>query len=1359
MKKIKRLWSFVLIVSLVFSGLPCSHILAEQSDSKAIKIIVENKTIRAGEEFTVDISVKNNPGILGAGLKVNYDSNLTLTKAESGEAFSPLVITKPGNMKSPYQVVWDGVEISGDEIKDGTILTLTFRASSEVSPGDKLKFEVTTEQGEIVDSNLNPLDVEIEGGDIHVTNYTPGDVNDDNKINSTDVILMRREIAGGYATKINTKAADVNADGKINSTDVILVRRYIAGGYGVELKPSDGKSEHKHTLVAVDKKEATCTENGNVEYWQCTSCDKYFSDSQGLNSILLSDTVINAKGHTSVIDPAVAATYDSTGLTEGTHCSDCGTVLVKQEVIPQLKKTEYSITYHLYEDDVYLQKQNIENTNPDSYSSEKGLTLNNLKCDGYIFEGWYDGEGANANQVKQIAVGEKGNIDLYAHWSAREYTITFDSPLAKVDSIKYKVNEGATLTNPEWFGYTFMGWTDEDDKLVDSIPKGTIGNKTLHANWTSKRNQARPVKKLEKPIVVEDEKLGQYLFAYEIGQMENVPLYTIKDFGNTSGLTISETITTSGTISEQTSKSMVNTVANATTRTTSWSLSRDWNNSMTIIKSHTDESGQEVVDSSNKVTSDSTVTLNSTNVGAGSNYSRTDKNGVSAKVGAEVGAEYSSKVTGELGIDGAKVGAEKGFKVYGKVSGEMQSSHEDSTTVGLSGTWGASSGTQASSSTSNSESHSRALSSKISDTYGYNKTISEGGSEGLATSDSTTSSTSNEYATAIAYSTQKTETTSKTYSNEDAPEGYYRLVCAGTVHVFAVVAFDIKTGSYYVYTYGVQDDDTFDFIDYSKQTHSFDDYENGVLPFEVPFSVKQYIDDSMAKTKGLVYDSETGTVVDYTGTATDVRIPDYISTDNGDGTTSVVKIVGIEKNTFAGNKDIKSVKLSKHIKEIPAQAFEECKSLRSITDEGVEKIGEKAFSGCTDLEDINITKQVTELGKNAFKNVKHVSVRAKNVSVADAAVASGAKQLVVNLADLEDTLSNKTYNVPSTTDYFEINGGNKTYNGLKIVSDAKETAINGFVFENNKTAPIVSSSSKMNLSRITANSDGFAMTLSADNTSLALYGTIKLKSSGSNAVLSKNISLSRLNSGIVGKMELTGNLMICGSIEGKNLLTFEQGDIVTINEESYENLLNGSLEWIRESEMPEGATVVGQKWTYDYTTKITSSKNAVDGYTLYDSSWVWGNYGGWSGWTDSYIGSSDSRKVETQSVPASYVTQYNYIRYLSADGKTSGPSSGTWGGKRCTNYQERGWGGQLACVGSQNSNSVGFFYLYGSAPCWYYEQTRQVVGSYKTQYRYADRSKIYTYYLKKVEQKESTSKVEASDSISNIQRWVQYVIK
>lgn len=40
--------------------------------------------------------------------------------------------------------------------------------------------------------------------------------------------------------------------------------------------------------------------------------------------------------HTVVIDKAVAATKTTTGLTEGSHCSVCGDVIVKQEVIPTL---------------------------------------------------------------------------------------------------------------------------------------------------------------------------------------------------------------------------------------------------------------------------------------------------------------------------------------------------------------------------------------------------------------------------------------------------------------------------------------------------------------------------------------------------------------------------------------------------------------------------------------------------------------------------------------------------------------------------------------------------------------------------------------------------------------------------------------------------------------------------------------------------------------------------------------------------------------------------------------------------------------------------------------------------------------
>lgn len=1336
MKIAKKIIVSVLAAAMIVTGCP-SHYVKADTAKKQVTLSVQNQTAKPGATVDVTVDVKDNLGILGAAVSLKYDEGLTLTDATAGDAFSSLVLTKPGKMQSPCKFVWDGQEITADDIKDGTILKLSFKVSDTAKSGESYKISVSCDAGDMVDADLNAVDVKTEDGEIGISAFTPGDLNEDNKINSTDVIMMRRQIAGGYEQTINEKACDVNEDGRINSADVILVRRYIAGGYGVNLGTTTEK--HTHTMKAVEAKEATCTEKGNQAYYYCTSCGKYYSDEKGLNNIKLEDTVIPAKGHVSVVDAAVAATTENTGLTEGSHCGECGAVLVKQEVVPKLENSENSITYHLYEDDAYLQKQEIENTNPNTYSSETGLTLKNISCEGYIFEGWYDGEGSNAKQVKQIAAGEKGNVDLYAHWTAREYTITFDSPLAKVDSIKYKVNEGATLTNPEWFGYTFMGWTDEKDNLVDKIPLGKTGNITLHANWTSKRNQTRPVKQLGEPIIYENDKDGQYLFAYEIGQMENVPLYTIKDFGNTSGLTISETITSSGTINESTSNSIVNSLAHSTTETTSWTLSKDWNDSLTLVKTHTDESGKVVEDSSSKVSENSVVTVKGKEKTTNKNDSTVDKTGISASIGTSIGTEA-------LGTEA-------------KIDASLTANQDNTTEKSKSKTWNNSSSKQKSNSSSESSTNSTALSSKVSDTYGYNKSHSEGGSETTASSSSNTSSSSQEYATALTYSTQKTETTSKTYSNAEAPEGYYRMVCAGTIHVFAVVGYDIASSSYYVYTYGVQDDDTYDFIDYSKQTHSFDDYENGILPFEVPFEVNQYIDNALLRSKGLVYDSETGTVVDYTGEGTDVYIPDYISTENGDGTTSVVKIVGIEKDAFAGNDKLKSIKLSKHITEIPDQAFEGCSSLTSVKAEGLQTIGDKAFSGCSSLDDFTVTTNIKKLGKNAFTGAGKVTVNAKNSDIANAAITSGATKLIVNLADMEDTLANKTYDITKSTDYFELNGGNKAYKGLKISSDAKETTLNGFVFEDNKSAPIVCSSEKLNLARISAKTNGFAMILSADKTDISLYGTIKLESTSSNVVLSKDVSLTRLNANIVGKLVLTGDYMIYGKVEGDSLLNFTSGKLVTINEDSYNKLKYGSMDWVLESEVPDNATIVGEKWTYDYTTKITSSNSSVAGYTLYDSSWVWGPYGGWSGWSDGNISGSDSRKVETQSVPNGYATQYNYIRYLSADGRTSGPCSGVWGGKSCTNYQERGWGAQLACVGNQYSKQIGgYFNLYGSAPCWYGESTRQVVSSYKTQYRYADRSKVYTYYLKKVESKESTTKVEASDSISNVKRWVQYVV-
>ena len=70
-----------------------------------------------------------------------------------------------------------------------------------------------------------------------------------------------------------------------------------------------------HNAVKTEAKAATCTEDGNTEYWTCGTCGKYFSDADGKTEIILADTVISATGHTLTHTPAKAATCTEEGNT------------------------------------------------------------------------------------------------------------------------------------------------------------------------------------------------------------------------------------------------------------------------------------------------------------------------------------------------------------------------------------------------------------------------------------------------------------------------------------------------------------------------------------------------------------------------------------------------------------------------------------------------------------------------------------------------------------------------------------------------------------------------------------------------------------------------------------------------------------------------------------------------------------------------------------------------------------------------------------------------------------------------------------------------------------------------------------
>ena len=92
--------------------------------------------------------------------------------------------------------------------------------------------------------------------------------------------------------------------------------------------------EDNHSLTKViNKKDATCTEDGYTGDTVCAICGKEITKGE----------TIQAKGHTEVIDARVEPTCTKTGLTEGKHCSVCNEILVAQTEIPATGHTEKTV--------------------------------------------------------------------------------------------------------------------------------------------------------------------------------------------------------------------------------------------------------------------------------------------------------------------------------------------------------------------------------------------------------------------------------------------------------------------------------------------------------------------------------------------------------------------------------------------------------------------------------------------------------------------------------------------------------------------------------------------------------------------------------------------------------------------------------------------------------------------------------------------------------------------------------------------------------------------------------------------------------------------------------------------------------
>lgn len=1226
----KKLISCILVVLMLVSSLPMTSFAEELNQPK---LSIDSTEATPGDTFYVNVALKNNPGIVSANIKIAFDEGLTLVGATNGDVFSTLTYIPPkqlsstGRITSSCQFAWTGFDIADEDIKDGTVLTLTFEMSEDAEIGDTFNISISNNAGDVIDKNLNQISLSAESI-VTAVDYTPGDINDDGSINMLDIVVLSRYIVDGckydpegYAVNINENAADVNADTNINMLDVVLISRYIVDGcktdpegYNVTLVPS-GKTCN-HNLQKTEAKDATCTEDGNIAYWQCTKCKKYFADENANSQITAEDVVVQSQGHNNIY-------YEATGeYSAGTYCDRCDMWTSGHEKI-EVNESSISYRYYLQREnnvgaleivpDDYLTSHPINNPNPSTYIEGKGVEElyqgyeidgKKVSANGYTFVGWFEKPEIGANRVYSISASEKGNKILYGVWTKNTYKIQYVSNEVAVkqddtNPFSYVVDQEKLLPVLKHDGYKFIGWSDNEGNVITKIPTGTTGDKIYTANWLSNRNVAVTKKVLDEPIVYEDD--NYILFTYEIGQINNVPLFELHDFGslNGSGVSKEETVSYKTTQSKELVEDYSKYVSKATTESFGWTLSNEWSESLSIDKDWAvenyssveeaeekckNESNEWYVSSGNSGT-DTTLTLDTTdghnlttttnNTKTYDTTDKTDRQDFSAELNAEI-KQTAGVSMGVPGVGDVETGYEvsvggslkysNGTTTQKKTGTEVDGGSEDQTgdiTHGGTETtnstsWNKESGTSGSQSFSTSEITSKAVSETLSESTHYGKNyIGTSGNEKTQGFNSYTES-SDEYSSAVTYSTVVEEERTETFSTDNAISGWHRWIMVGTAHVFAIVGYDIANESYFVTNYTIMDDTMKRYEDYAfpDSDGSYTDHQTSIITFNAPNEIVDYVLDRTLATDGLVVNEE-GIVTEYNGDGETVIIPEYYCYRYTDGHVMPVKVVGLSSDAFANNDKIVAVELSDYIEEIPDGAFSNCTNLMSVEGESLKKIGSKAFENCENLNCAAISETITSIGEQAFNGIDNLNISTSNPDVVVNALTSDVKNVSIKmLHDCYCEENTKIY-VPNTVNTVEFKGEGNIFENITFESDASITKIHRATFNSLEKTPLIISSHDITLEKVEATSPGISLICSDENANLHLSATSNITSMSENTMLCKNLTVDKVSND--AKMIVEKTLLTCGEITDENKL-LEYDSLKKITSDEFVDYSKGVVE-------------------------------------------------------------------------------------------------------------------------------------------------------------------------------------------------------
>lgn len=228
-----------------------------------------------------------------------------------------------------------------------------------------------------------------------------------------------------------------------------------------------------HKIVTDPAVAATCEKDGKTEGSHCSVCSKVFVEQD----------VIPATGHTPVTDPAVVATCEDDGKTEGSHCSVCGKVLTEQKTIPAFG--------HTWDAGKITKEAACETKGVKTYTCEtcKKTRTEEIPALGHKFGAWVTTSQADVlSSAKQTRICTVcGKKEQRNYGSRLRGTMTVN-----VSSIPLKTRQKTSVLKVTGLarGDSITSWKSSNTKVVKVTGRAngtcriTAGNKTGKAKIT-----------------------------------------------------------------------------------------------------------------------------------------------------------------------------------------------------------------------------------------------------------------------------------------------------------------------------------------------------------------------------------------------------------------------------------------------------------------------------------------------------------------------------------------------------------------------------------------------------------------------------------------------------------------------------------------------------------------------------------------------------------------------------------------------------------------------------------------------------------------------------------------------------------